>query len=92
MAEEVKKIEEKKPEKPAAPAEKKLKLNLEEIAARISLYIAFAILILGILVRLDIINILGISAGKYMEMTMVWLLISIAIVLWNINKKISPKT
>jgi len=92
MAEEEKKIEGKKPETAAGPGGKKMKLNLEELAARISLYIAFVVLILGILVKLQIINILGISAGNYLHMTTVWLLISIAIVLWNINKKIMLKT
>jgi hypothetical protein len=92
MAEEEKKIEGKKPETAAAPAGKKMKLNLEELAARISLYIAFAVLVLGVLVKLELINILGIAASNYLHMTTVWLLISIAIVLWNINKKIMPKT
>jgi len=91
MADEEKKIEGKKPEAAAAPAGKKMKFNLEEIAARISLYIAFVVLVLGILVKLEIINILGIAASNYLHMTTVWLLISIAIVLWNINKKIMPK-
>jgi hypothetical protein len=92
MADEEKKTEEKKPEKTSAPGAGKLKINYEELAARISFYIAIVVLILGILVRLEVINILGISAGKYMLMTIVWLLISIGIIAWNINKKIPPKT
>jgi hypothetical protein len=93
MAEEEKKQEEKKSEetKPvkAAPAKtEKKKINMEELAARISLYIAFLTLATGVYIKFFNVSLLGIKPSNFLLLTMIWLLTSIAIVLWNISKKL----